>query len=348
MDVLSSKSLVCNKKVGAAVRFAAVTLICYSIITKQESVPMILCCGEALIDFVPLPQERAYQPCPGGSIYNVAVGLGRLGTPVGFYCKVSTDFFGDMLIDYLEENRVETDFCVRSADPTTLAFVSLPSKERSEPQFSFYANGSADRGLTVDELIPQLPEKIRALHFGSISLVMEPGATALGALMKREHGSHIISLDPNVRPDLIPDRKAYRSRFERWVSSVDILKLSRVDSDWIYPGDDFGKHLERWFEAGVSLVIQTQGEDGAQGFTRSGAFAYAPTQKIKVADTVGAGDSFLAAALGYLHHTGLLERKVLGSLEGDQLGACLKYATRAAAINCSRVGADPPYIHELE
>ncbi len=75
---------------------------------------MILCCGEALIDFVPLPQERAYQPCPGGSIYNVAVGLGRLGTPVGFYCKVSTDFFGDMLIDYLEENQVETGFCVRS------------------------------------------------------------------------------------------------------------------------------------------------------------------------------------------------------------------------------------------
>ncbi len=121
----------------------------------------------------------------------------------------------------------------------------------------------------MDELIPQLPEKITALHFGSISLVMEPGATALESLMRREHGSRIISLDPNIRPDLIPDRETYRSRFEGWVPSVDILKLSRVDYDWIYPSEDFVKQLGRWFDAGVSLVIQTQGEDGAQGFTRS-------------------------------------------------------------------------------
>jgi len=309
---------------------------------------MILCCGEALIDFVPLPQARAYQPCPGGSIYNVAVGLGRLGAPAGFYCKVSTDFFGDMLVDYLEDNQVDPSFCVRSSDPTTLAFVSLPSKERSEPQFSFYANGSADRSLTVDELIPQLPEKIRALHFGSISLVLEPGAAALEALMRREAGSRMISLDPNVRPDLIPDREVYRTCFESWLNSVDFLKLSRIDFDWIYPGGDFDEHLGRWFDAGVSLVIQTQGEQGAQGFTRSGASAYTPTPEIEVADTVGAGDSFLAAALGYLYHKDLLQRFELGSLEGEQLGACLKYAARAAAINCSRVGADPAYNHELE
>ena len=309
---------------------------------------MILCCGEALIDFVPLPQVRAYQPCPGGSINNVAIGLGRLETPVGFYCKVSTDFFGDMLIDNLEENGVDTSFCVRSANPTTLAFVNLPSKDYSEPQFSFYANGSADRSLTVDELIPQLGEKVKTLHFGSISMVMEPGATALETLMARESGTRIISLDPNVRPDLIADQVAYRDRFEKWVASLDILKLSRVDFNWIYKNEEFEKHLLDWFDQGVSLVIRTKGEEGADGYTKSGTSAYVRTPEIEIADTVGAGDTFLAATLAYLHHQELLAIKRLGNLTKEQLKACLSYANQAAAINCARVGANPPNKHELE
>ena len=309
---------------------------------------MILCCGEALIDFVPLPKVRAYQPCPGGSINNVAIGLGRLETPVGFYCKVSTDFFGDMLIDNLEENGVDTSFCVRSANPTTLAFVNLPSKDYTEPQFSFYANGSADRSLTVDELIPQLPEKVKALHFGSISMVMEPGATALETLMARESGTRIISLDPNVRPDLIADQVAYRDRFEKWVASLDILKLSRVDFNWIYKDEKFEKHLLNWFDQGVNLVIRTKGEEGADGYTKSGTSAYARTPEIEIADTVGAGDTFLAATLAYLQHQELLAKKRLGNLTEEQLKACLSYANQAAAINCTRVGASPPYKHELE
>jgi fructokinase len=309
---------------------------------------VILCCGEALIDFVPLPQERAYQPCPGGSVYNVAIGLGRLETPVGFYCKVSTDFFGDMLIDNLEMNGVDTSFCVRSADPTTLAFVSLPSKDYTEPQFSFYANGSADRSLTVEELDPQLPEKVKALHFGSISLVMEPGATALETLMARESGIRIISLDPNVRPDLIADQVAYRERFEKWVASLDILKLSRADFNWIYKDEKFEKHLRHWFDQGLSLVIRTKGENGAEGYTKSGTSAHVRTPEVEIADTVGAGDTFLAATLAYLHYQELLEIKRLDKLTREQLKACLSYASQAAAINCARVGANPPYKHELE
>ncbi len=211
---------------------------------------MILCCGEALIDFVPIPQTDAYQPCPGGSIFNVAIGLSRLETPTGFYCKMSTDFFGDMLIANLEENGVDTSYCIRSADPTALAFVSPSSDEHIEPQFSFYANGSADRSLTVDELIPQIPEKVAAMHFGSISMVMEPGATALEVLTARESRTRIISLDPNIRPDLIPDHDTYRTRFEGWLASVDILKLSRVDFEWIYRNEEFEKHLGHWFDLG--------------------------------------------------------------------------------------------------
>jgi fructokinase len=309
---------------------------------------MILCCGEALIDFVPLPKLRAYQPCPGGSVYNVAIGLGRLDTPVGFYSKVSTDFFGGMLIDYLVENNVNTSLCLRTPHPTTLAFVSLPSKEITEPQFSFYANGSADRSLTVDDLPPQLPETVKVLHFGSISLVLEPGATALETLMVRERSNRIISLDPNVRPNLIADHVAYRHRFDEWVASVDILKLSRADIGWIYPDAEFEECLELWFDMGVSLVIQTKGEDGAEGFTASGMSAYVRSPKVVVADTVGAGDTFLAAMLSFLYQQRVMDINRLRNLTKEELTASLSYAVQAAAINCSRIGAKPPYKREME
>ncbi len=309
---------------------------------------MILCCGEALIDFVPRPEQGAYQPCPGGSVYNIAVGLGRLEIPVGFYCKISTDFFGDMLVNYLADSNVDSSYFQRTPNPTTLAFVSLATENQAESQFSFYANGSADRSLTVDELPSQLPDKVKVLHFGSISLVLEPAATALEMLMSREHGRRIISLDPNVRPNLIADRVAYRQRFDRWVASVDILKLSDTDMRWIYPEAEFQECLERWFDLGASVVILTKGGDGAEGYSASGFSAAVETPVVEVADTVGAGDTFLAATLAYLYGGDLMEKGKLRALTLDQLVACLSYASRAAAINCSRVGADPPYRVELD
>jgi len=309
---------------------------------------MILCCGEALIDFVPLPGMRAYGPYPGGSVFNIAVGLGRLEAPVGFFCRLSTDFFGDLLVDTLAENGVETALCPRSDDPTTLAFVSLPGDEGEEPRYMFYANDSADRLLTAD-MLPALDPQIKALHFGSISLVMEPGATALETLMQRESRRRVISLDPNVRPGMIGDREAYRQRFERWVGWIDILRLSTVDFDFLYPGQQLEPIITRWFELGLSLCIITKGADGAEGITARGVTAESVPPKITVADTVGAGDTFLAAALAYLQQQGqLYEREKLLGLAAEQLAACLAYAGQAAAFNCSRQGANPPYKHEME
>jgi fructokinase len=308
---------------------------------------MILCCGEALIDFVPLPDVKGYAPCPGGSVYNIAVGLGRLVTPVGFFCKVSTDFFGDQLLDYLSENGVDTALCPRSDDPTTLAFVSLPGAGE-EPRFMFYANDAADRLLAVDEL-PVLPDAVKALHFGSISLVLEPGATTLETLMHRESRTgRIVSLDPNVRAGLIQDREAYRRRFENWVSLVDIIKLSRADFEFLYPKRDFEEVIIEWFMKGISLCIVTLGGDGSIGYTASGSTAYAPTPQVAIADTVGAGDTFLAATLSYLDQRGYLDqREKVRALPATELADCLAYAGRAAAINCSRQGANPPYKYEM-
>jgi fructokinase len=309
---------------------------------------MILCCGEALIDFVPLPDGNAYQPCPGGSVFNIAVGLGRLEVPVGFFCKLSTDYFGDLLVNYLADNGVNTSACLREDGPTTLAFVSLPQGDSGEPRYMFYANDSVDRLLAESEL-PELPETVQALHFGSISLVMEPGATALAALMRRESGQRIISLDPNVRPGLIPDKTAYRQRFESWAGLVDIMRLSQADFDILYPNQDQEQVIERWFEMGISLCILTLGGEGSIGYTAAGKTAVATVPKITIADTVGAGDTFLAAALAFLFEAGKLQRKEqLRNLSQSELEDCLAYAGRAATINCSRKGANPPYKHEME
>jgi len=308
---------------------------------------MILCCGEALIDFVPLPGQRAYQPCPGGSIFNIAVGLGRLEIPVGFYCKMSSDFFGDMLIDHLGENNVDTGLCPLTSDPTMLAIVSLDSEPNEEPRYSFYANGSAASSLMVDELPDKLPEEICAFHFGSLSLILEPTASALENLMIRESSRRVISLDPNIRPNMISDRKAYRERFENWLTAVDILKLSQADRIWIYPQLDFDECLQLWFSQGVKLVIHTRGEKGAEAYTINGEQASVKTPQVEVVDTVGAGDTFIAAVLGFLYDQDLLEKERLASLDQNQLSVCLEFASKAAAINCTRVGANPPFRQEI-
>jgi fructokinase len=301
-----------------------------------------------LIDFVPLESERGYQPCPGGSIYNIAVGLGRLQSPVGFLGSISTDFFGDLLVNYLFENGVSTEFTLRAPGPTTLAFVSLPDGRHTEPRYVFYANDAVDRSVSLADLPAQLPDRVQALHFGSISLVLEPTASTLETLMQRESGKRILSLDPNIRPSLIPNRENYRQRFESWLRYVDLLRLSLADLEWLYPNSNPREVIKLWLRSGPSLCLLTLGSQGASGFTADGFEEAVPSPKISVVDTVGAGDTFLAAALDWLYENKMLkDKQVLRSLTRIQLTACLEYAARAAAINCSRPGANPPYKYEM-
>ena len=309
---------------------------------------MILCCGEALIDFIPTPDDEAYQPCPGGSILNIAVGLGRMEVPVGFLSRLSTDIFGDQLANHLSNNAVDLRHCPRVDGQTTLAFVKLSQDENEEPQYAFYATGAVDRDMEIADLPDRLDE-IDLLHFGSISLLLEPGATALETLMLREKRKKVISLDPNVRPTLISDPVVYRRRFEKWTAAVDILRLSEVDYSFIYPDVNFEEMLPKWFDAGLSFVILTRGEDGATGFLPDGTSAHARPPRIKVADTVGAGDTFFSAVLAYLYDHQLLDdRKKIAEMRVENLNQCLAFAVKAAAINCTRKGANPPYRQEMD
>ncbi|WP_395687929.1 carbohydrate kinase [Aestuariivirga sp.] len=306
---------------------------------------MILCCGEALIDFLPRKTAEggvAYQPFCGGSVYNTAIALGRLGQPVGLFTGVSTDFFGDMLREGLAASHVRLRFTKVWDRPSTLAFVKLTD---GHARYSFFDENSAGRMLTRRDL-PKLGQQVAALHFGSISLISEPGGSTLEALMKRESAKRVISLDPNIRPSQIKDRRSHLARLRRLIAMTDILKLSDEDVIWMTGKDDARVAARKWLRLGAKLVLVTRGAGGVEAFTRS-LHLQRPAEKVKVADTVGAGDTFTAGLLSALRQRGLLAKRGIAAISETDLAAALEFASRAAAITCSRPGADPPWAREL-
>lgn len=304
---------------------------------------MILSAGESLIDFLPTADGQAYRPAVGGSPLNVAIAAARLGTPSAFLGVVSTDLFGDRIAARLAADGVETRHLIRRDDPTGLAFVDV---SRDEPRYAFYLERSAAVSLTVDDLPDTLPDAVHCLAFGSLSLALEPGATALATLLRRESRRRMVSLDPNVRPDLMGPGDAFRDRLEALLPSVDIVKVSAADLAWLYPGAAVSTVAERWRALGPLLVAVT---DGSRGSAAWGPFGHlvAPPVSVAVADTVGAGDTFHGALLAALGDRGRLQRAALKTIPAETVQQALGLANRAAAVTCSRVGNDPPTRDDL-
>lgn len=302
---------------------------------------MIIVCGEILVDLVPAScvGESGYVPRAGGSPYNVAIGLGRLGIPVGFIGRVSRDLFGRMLRDRLAANAVDLSYLVEGNEPTTLALVHLAPD--SEPEFTFYGEGTADRMLVEGDLPSAFPDDTTAMHFGSISLVREPAASAFEACMRREHGRRLISLDPNVRAGLIPDRMAYLERLAGWLSLADLVKTSRADLSWLYPDIRTEDIAHDWLARGPGLVVVTQGDAGAAAFAHAGSVEVGGVPTV-VADTVGAGDAFTSGLLAWLSASGRLERSRLRELDAAALRNALSFANSIASLTCAQTGAEPP------
>ena len=306
---------------------------------------MIVCCGEALIDFLPRSTDAGlacYQPFNGGSLFNTAIALGRLGVATGFFTGLSTDFFGDSLREGLKASNVSLRYAKVWDKPSTLAFVKL---DNGHARYSFFDDNSAGRMLTRKDL-PRLAKDVSALHFGSISLIPEPGGGTLEALMKRESKKRVISLDPNIRPTVIGDRRAYVARINRMIAMSDIVKISDEDVRWMTGKDDLAAAARKWLKAGAKIVAITRGGEGVAGFTKRFTVTL-PSVEVKVADTVGAGDTFTAGLLAALSGARLLDKTSLASIGEDALKAALAFAARAAAVTVSRPGADPPWAHEL-
>ncbi|MEU8582024.1 carbohydrate kinase family protein [Streptomyces abikoensis] len=308
---------------------------------------MIIVAGEALIDLVPAgpatdDELPALLPRRGGGPYNTAVALARLGSPAAFCSRLSTDHFGEALLRALTADGVDTSLVQRGPEPTTLAVAHIG--DGGSATYTFHAEGTADRLFRLPD---GLPSAARAISFGTCSLVLQPGAGAYEELMRRASGNGLFTaLDPNIRPGLIPDPDAYRARFRSWLPDTTVLKLSEEDAAWLAESTDPDAAVEQWLASGPYAVVLTRGGAGLIVRTRDGVEVSVPGTETDVVDTIGAGDTVNAALLHRLDHHGALTGTP--ALDAGQWRDVLAFAARAAALTCSRAGAQPPYASELE
>lgn len=308
----------------------------------------IVSIGEILIDLTQTGTTAnisQYAANPGGAPANVAVAAARLGASAAFIGKVGADAFGRSLRQTLQQNHVsdhglyETD-----AAPTTMAVVSVGTD--GERSFSFYRSGSADTLLTEEEAVSALRTAPKFLHFGSLSLTSEPSRSAtLAAVRQAKSLGALISYDPNYRASLWPDEATACRWMKHPLELVDILKVSDEELPLLIGCDDPEQGSSQLARLGIPLILVTLGERGA--FYRlgehTGLIPGIPTQ---VADTNGAGDTFLGAVLSKLSSISPLQ---LNNLSVSELESILLFANRAAALTCSRSGAIPamPTLSEL-
>ncbi|WP_333713452.1 carbohydrate kinase family protein [Yoonia sp.] len=304
---------------------------------------MILCAGEALIDMLPRETaagESAFAPHAGGAVFNTAIALGRLGTPVQFFSGLSSDLFGDVLRRGLAAAKVDSSPAAVSDRPTTLAFVTLTDGHAS---YAFYDENTAGRMITPDDL-PEV--KAEAVFVGGISLAVEPCAAAYEALALKAAETAVVMMDPNVRPSFIKEADRYRARIARMLAVCDIVKMSDEDLAWFHPDDSTEDAARKLVAGGVALLCITEGSKGVTGYSASHE-VFVAAQKAKVVDTVGAGDTFNAGLLASLHEAGALTKDRIAALDKDTIRAALSMGARTAAITVSRAGANPPWAHEL-
>jgi fructokinase len=313
---------------------------------------MILVCGEALIDlFVDMAggaTARSAIPAravPGGSPMNVAIGLSRLGVASSFFGGLSDDGFGQRLAALLESENVSLEAAPRLARRTTISVVVTDG--RGHPAYSFYGEGGADVSLDSGHLPARLPEAVRAITFGSYSMAVDPAGAAYLALARREAGARVVSVDANFRPTVTPDCAAWRARFHDFVDCASLVKASDED---IASGYGAEAKIDRvaadWLARGAKLVVVTRGPNGSSAYGGAGRVD-APGRPVKLVDTVGAGDTVHAALLARLTQTGKLSRERIAALDEAALRDLLDYANAAAAITCSREGADLPTAEEV-
>ena len=299
----------------------------------------IVCIGEALIDF----KDRgrfAFQGYVGGSPLNAAVSASRLGGAVGFASQVSTDLFGTAIVEHLRDNGVDTTLVERSDDPSTLAFVS---DRGGENHFRFLGSGAADTRYDPRPR-PRLPNTVRFVQFGSISLLREPTASSVSDIVALHLGRATTVFDPNIRPALIPDREAYLGRLGGWLALATLVKASDQDLRWLAPDTDPLTTARDWLARGPEAVVVTRGREGAVLLRLGRLPIEVAAPAVEVVDTVGAGDIFTGALMVALAEAS----SPLEELSGAAWLGALRLAATAATLSCTREGADPPSRAEVD
>ena len=289
-------------------------------------------CGEVLID--ELPSGAVV----GGGPANTAKALARLGHEVAFIDGISTDAYGVKARAELAADGVDLSLAMTSDLPTAVAEVTLAADGGASYVFKL------DKTATFDFNSSWLPDpsryKPQVLHIGTLATLVQPGADVLfdWALACADFAP--VVFDPNIRPQVLSDRDKYVALVEKWIGISSVVKLSDDDFEWLYPGKSPESIANQWLQGGVALVVMTRGADGLVGYTSDGVVEVAG-EKVNVVDTVGAGDTVGAIIVQGLITDGLL------NMRGSVLKDVLRRAAVAAAITCSRAGAQPPYAHEI-
>jgi fructokinase len=304
--------------------------------------PVLTVIGEALVDLVPCDRPGQYQARPGGSPFNVAIGLARLGHRTTLMARLADNTFGRLLRAHALAEGLDLTHAPHAAEPATLAVVGLDSS--AQASYDFYVTGTADWQWTDAELA-RVPPGTSVLHVGSLASWTSPGDLrihAAAAALHRE-GKVVISYDPNVRPDLLGEPARARPLIERFGRVAHIVKASREDIEWLYPGASLEQVSGRLLDLGALLVVITDGPRGAHLYRAGSEPVSRPGRQVQVADTIGAGDAFTAGLLGGLSRRGLLAPGDLLRWPADLLAATVEEAVLISALTCERVGADPPF-----
>lgn len=303
---------------------------------------MYVVVGEALVDLVGQRGGRTFVAHPGGSPANVALGLARLSDRVTLITRLGRDALGQMVRAHLEASGVVVDTGPGPGGDTSLAIATL-------------AAGVASYDFRIDwdvaDLAP-LPIETRCLHSGSLATVLAPGASTVVDLLRRERarGRVTLSYDPNVRPALLGSAEKARPGIEEIVELTDVVKVSDEDLAWLYPEESDEDVAHRWLAKGPALVVVTRGGKGIYAVSQQVQIHQAAVP-VELVDTVGAGDSFTSGLLDGLGRAGLVggeRRTALAEADRATLEGILDRAAMAAAITCSRPGADPPSRSELD
>lgn len=298
--------------------------------------------GESLIDLVPVSSapgaER--QAIAGGSPFNCAIALAKLGNPTGFLCPISQDEHGDLLLAPLQAAGVDVLLKERVPEPTTKAIVTFNEKM----QASYVFERGADHAFTREGLLAALPGQVELYQVGGFAPILPEDAEKWMAVVKAAIGrGATISIDINVREKLVDDEDGYRQRLSDFLDLAHVIKLSEEDHEWLEPGVTIEEHAQLLLDRpNCELVVVTLGEHGSRAFSNvanAQAGIYAPPV---FGDTVGAGDSLMAGILTWLNETGALKLGKLGTLDEAALRTTLRFGAVVAGLNCAEKGCKPP------
>jgi fructokinase len=304
-------------------------------------VPPFLVVGEALVDVVQPADGSEPQRAVGGSCLNVAVGLARLDVPTTLVTRIGDDELGRLVREHAEASDVRlSEGSVVAGGVTSTATARLDASRAATYDFD----------LVWDLPRQTLPEDVLGIHVGSLGAVLAPGRAAVVDLVSQAVAADaFVSFDPNIRPFFLTDAAAAWAEVLELAGGSRLVKLSDEDLRLLRPDASEPEVCRELLAAPrTELVVLTRGGAGAIAYTE-GAELGVPAPRTDVVDTVGAGDSFMAAMLAMLADWGVLAEGegALSALDDARVELLVSGAATAAAVTCSRRGANPPTRREL-